>query len=92
MPVVAAARGGRSAKHSAGGGEEERADDDDEAPVMFDGAPDEVIQRIGLFKQSLTASGVVSWGERHAVLSQSYLTFYEPSDPTGVPSFAMSSA
>ena len=91
MPVVAAARGGRSAKHSAGGGEEERADDDG-TTFMFDGAPDEEIQRIGLFKQSLTASGVVSWGERHAVLSQSYLTFYEPSDPTGVPSFAMSSA
>lgn len=74
---VSKGRGGRERK-------EEHADDaDDEGgPIMFDGAPDDEIQRIALFKQSLNSSGTMSWGARHAVLSQSYLTFFEPNDAT----------
>lgn len=51
-------------------------------PEMFLHAPDDEITRVVLEKQTLNAQGLVSWGPRTAVLSQSYLTFYEIDDPS----------
>ena len=39
-------------------------------------------QHIRLLKQSLNSAGIVHWGERLAVLSQAYLTFYEADNKT----------
>jgi hypothetical protein len=50
-------------------------------PVHFEDAPDKELFALNLEKSMLNSLGILQWGPRRAVISQSFLTFYDVDDP-----------